>query len=638
MTPFSEDLQKINAEQSRFSKFCLDNSALCFFWHDSQGRYLYANSTAAQSLGYSLEELLNLSVYDIDPTITAESWDSIWEELCKRKSIIVEGINRRKDGTTFPVEVNVNLLEFEGQQCAAAFVQNITERIKVREALLLTQFSFDRAAMGIFRCGSDARILNVNEQACKSLAYTETELCNMTIFDIDPTVDHTNWHEIWQKLCTEEVVTFETVHRAKNGISFPVEITSNFLEYDGKQYSISFVRDISDRKNNALQRAKLEAHLQQIQKLESLGTLAGGIAHDFNNILSAIIGYTELSKLNCSDNPKVQHFLDQLSTASLRAKNLVQQILSFSRLSNSEKIPCDISRIVGEALSLIRATIPANIEISKNIASQLSAVVANETQIHQVIMNLCTNAYHAIADKSGLIHVDLVTTTISVKDTINHPDLDPGEYLKLIVTDTGSGIPAEILPKIFDPYFTTKTIGEGTGMGLSTVHGIIKDHSGSIKVYSELDRGTSFQIFLPTVESKPEKADEIIGQLPRGTESILFVDDEKLLLEIGKELLEGLGYRVETRASSIDALEAFRVNPNKYDLIISDMTMPNITGENLAAEIRKIRKDVPIILCTGFSTRLNSEKLLNIDITKVLMKPVTLADLAINTRLALAHD
>ena len=220
---------------------------------------------------------------------------------------------------------------------------------------------------------------------------------------------------------------------------------------------------------------------------------------------------------------------------------------------------------------------------------------------------------------------------------MNFPDLDPGEYLKLIITDTGSGIPEEIAAKIFDPYFTTKNSEKGTGLGLSTVHGIVKDHGGCIKVYSESNVGTSFQIFLPIVDLKAQKIDVLDEQLPCGSETILFIDDEKLLLEIGKELLETIGYKVETRASSIDALEAFRVRPAKYDLIISDMTMPKMTGDQLAIEIKKIEPKVPIILYTGFSTRINSEKLKKIGIAKVLMKPVTIKELAVNVRHALDH-
>jgi PAS domain S-box-containing protein len=588
--------------------------------------------------------LLGLTVVDLSPPSQAQGESSflLAEKLAdpsqQRVLQTFDWIHKTIDGQLFNAEVRLKTFGVdEGELLLVAFVRDITEQKQAEEALLLTQFSFDRAAIGIFRVGSDARILNANEQACKDLGYSESELCQMTVFDFDPTLDVNNWGDTRQKLRDKKIVNFETEHRRKDGTIFPVEITSNLLEFEGNQCSISFVRDITDKKNNAKMKTKMQAYLQQVQRLDSLGTLAGGIAHDFNNILSAIFGYTELTKLSCPDNPKVQHYLDQLGAASLRAKSLVQQILSFSRQSDSEKHPIDISRVINETLDLIRATVPTSIEISKNIPANLGVVVANETQMHQIVMNLCTNAYHAMGEEGGSIDVDLIVTTISAKDGINYPDLDPGEYLKLIVTDTGFGIPAEILSKIFDPYFTTKNPGEGTGLGLSTMHGIVKDHGGSIKVYSELNNGTSFQVFLPIAVSNPEKAANSVEQLPHGTETILFVDDEKLLLETGKELLESLGYRVETRASSIDALEAFRAQPDKYDLIVSDMTMPKITGEHLAVEIKKIQPNVPIILCTGFSKRLNSEKMIKIGVAKVLMKPVTINELAVNVRLALDH-
>lgn len=565
-------------------------------------------------------ELIGLTVFDLSPPEQAQGESSflLSEKLTNQSQQhslqTFDWIHKTVDGRLVNAEVRLKTFGVDhGEPLLVAFVRDITERKRNEEALLLTQFSFDRAAIGIFRIGIDSRILNVNEQACKDLGYSASELCQMAVLDFNTTLHANDWGNIWQKLCNEKIL----------------------LEFGGNQYSFSFARDITKRKNSEQHQAKIEAHLKQVQRLDSLGTLAGGIAHDFNNILSAIIGYTELTRMRCQDNDEVHHYLDQLDKASFRAKNLVQQILSFSRQGNLEKHPINISKIVHEALNLIRATVPATIEITTDIPSNLGTVLANETQIHQIVMNLCTNAYQSMDKEGGSIDMEISSTSIGTKDVTIYPDLDPGEYLKIIISDTGSGIPEEILSKIFDPYFTTKKPGEGSGLGLSTVHGIVKDHGGCIKVYSEPNRGTSFQIFLPVAESKVKKIDCSVEQLPHGSETILFVDDEKLLLEIGKELLESLGYRVETRASSIDALEAFRVQPAKYDLIVSDMTMPKMAGDHLAAEIRKIRPDLPIILCTGFSTRLNSEKLLKIGVAKVLMKPMTINELAVNVRLAL---
>jgi len=602
---------------------------------DSTGRILFANPHACSNYGYPLEEFVALSLFDIDPAITREIWPGLWQTICVKSSHSFEGINKRRDGSLFPVEVNVFLVEANGQMMTGAFTQDITERKKIEAEAQLTRFIFDKASVAILYGGEDGRILNVNEQACKYLGYTKDELCNLTVFDIDTSLSKEQIVKKWDETHEKRSLIFETEHKRKDGSLLPVEVTSNSLVYEGKRRSITFIKDISAKKQEEMQKAATNSRLQHIQRLDSLGTLAGGIAHDFNNILSAIFGYTELTKLACSDNAKVQHYLSQLSSAGLRAKNLVQQILNFSRQGDSEKQPLDISRIVNEALNLIRATVPTHIEIAKNVPANLGVILANETQIHQIVMNLCTNAYHAIHEESGLIDVVLTTATMTTRDAMNYPDLVPGNYLKLVVTDTGSGIPAEILPKIFDPYFTTKNPEEGTGLGLSTVHGIVKEHGGCLRVYSEQNRGSSFQVFLPMVELTSDTTAASVEQLPHGSETILFVDDEQLLLEIGKELLESLGYRVETRASSIDALEAFRIQQGKYDLVISDMTMPNMGGEHLAMEIKKIQPNVPIILCTGFSTRLNAENLLKTGVAKVLMKPVTMNELAVSVRRAL---
>ena len=407
-------------QQSKLSRFCLDQASFSFFRQGEDGRFLYANPRALESLGYSLDELLNMSVPDIDPTISKEKWPEIWQMMCDHESITLEAVHRRKDGTTFPVEVTANLLDFEGSRFGCSYVQDITERKRVEEALRLTQFSFDKASIGIFQSNMKAQILNVNDEACRSLGYTREELCAMEIFDIDPTVTREHWNELWQKIYEYQGDTFESVHLHKNGTQFPVEISSNRLEFNGEMVSISFVRDITAKKNNALQREKMEAHIRQAQRMDSLGTLAGGIAHDFNNILSAIIGYTELIQMGCQDNPKLQNYTSQLCVAGVRAKNLVKQILTFSRQGDSEKVPLDISRVINEALDLIRATVPSSIEILNAVKPNQGVVLANETQIHQIIMNLCTNAHHAMEEEGGLLEVDLVPTVVGPHDTLNH--------------------------------------------------------------------------------------------------------------------------------------------------------------------------------------------------------------------------
>ena len=411
--------------------------------------------------------------------------------------------------------------------------------------------------------------------------------------------------------------------------------------YDSNEDSKTYVgiqgiaRDITAYKQAREAKEKLEVQLLQAQKMDAIGTLAGGIAHDFNNILGAILGYAQLAQFAVPENKEAKEYIEQILTASDRAKGLVRQILAFSRQSKLEKIPVDIGIIAKEALKLLRASLPANIEIHQNVTSNQGSVLADQTQIHQIMMNLCTNALHAMESNGGTLAVTLVPVQLNADEATAYYDLKPDRYLKLTVTDSGCGMDAATLTRIFEPYFTTKEAGQGTGMGLSTVHGIVQDHGGSIKVYSEPGSGTSFHILLPSIEVEAQKETSTFEPLPAGTEHVLFVDDEKPLVDIGEEMLQKLGYKTDGRTSPYEALEAFRANPDKFDVIITDMTMPRMSGEKLAQEILKIRPNIPIIICTGFSRVVTPTKTGAMGIKDFLLKPLTMHDLAISIRRAL---
>jgi signal transduction histidine kinase/CheY-like chemotaxis protein len=376
------------------------------------------------------------------------------------------------------------------------------------------------------------------------------------------------------------------------------------------------------------QEKKLETQLRQAQKMEAIGTLAGGIAHDFNNILSAVIGYTELALINIPKESSLQNHLQQVLKAGSRAKDLVKQILTFSRQAEQEVGPFQIKLIAKEALKLLRASLPTTIEIRQDIQSD-STVLADPTQIHQVLMNLCTNAGYAMQETGGTLEVSLTNVELDSHFTGRHSDMAPGPHLRLTVSDTGHGMTPDVLERIFDPFFTTKGPGEGTGMGLSVVHGIVKSFGGTITVYSEPGKGSTFHVYLPIAEDlKDEGETEVIEPLPTGNERILLIDDEQPLVDIGKQMLERLGYEVITRTSSIEALELFRAQPDRFDLVITDMTMPNMTGDKLAMEIMKIRPDVPVILCTGFSPAITEEEANAWGIQALLEKPLLRHDLA----------
>lgn len=379
---------------------------------------------------------------------------------------------------------------------------------------------------------------------------------------------------------------------------------------------------------------RMQMELTQSEKFRALGQMSSGVAHDFNNILGAIIGYGELAIYDTQEDLTRQS-LEQVLKASNRAKELVRQILTFSRQSKQKKIPIRSDQIVKEALKLLRASLPSIIEIREDIAAAAGIIRADPTQIHQVLLNLCTNAHHAMSETGGVLGITLASVALKDEDVSTLPDIEPGRYVRLSVSDTGHGMDSDTISQIFDPYFTTKEKGVGTGMGLAVVLGITRSHGGAIRVFSELNKGTTFDVFFPVVDTEIQYEGEPLGPLPSGRERILFVDDEDALAELGRQMLERLGYRVTSGINPIQALETFRGNPNNFDLVVTDMTMPGMTGDELARELMKIRPDTPVILCTGFSERITAEKAKEMGIKELAMKPLVMKDLATTIRKAL---
>jgi len=423
--------------------------------------------------------------------------------------------------------------------------------------------------------------------------------------------------------------TLQLEHYCKDGSTIWVELTASFMrDKAGEVIGIlGTSRDISERKKAGQEKKILETRLQQAHKMEAIGTLAGGIAHDFNNILSAVLGYTEMALEDVEVGSLTHRNLQGVFTAGNRAKDLVAQILTFSRQADQEFRPVQVELIVKEAIKLLRASLPSTIEIRQNITSN-STTLADPTQIHQVLMNLCTNAEHAMQGTGGQLAVSLSDVAIDSKFEARQLDINPGAYLRLDVSDTGHGMTAEVKKRIFDPFFTTKETGKGTGMGLSVVHGIVKSHKGAIAVKSEQGKGSTFEVFLPVSQHKEKLTTEADTMLPTGNERILLVDDEKTLVDLGRQMLERLGYSVESRTSSIEALEMFKTRSDEFDLVITDMTMPNLTGEKLAGELMKIRADIPVVLCTGFSEQITEERAKELGIKEYILKPIVLNKLA----------
>jgi len=414
---------------------------------------------------------------------------------------------------------------------------------------------------------------------------------------------------------------FEAQLKHKNNSVIWVSTNAKILkDEEGNFIGVEGIsRDVTDRK-------ELEYKLMQAQKMESIGTLAGGIAHDFNNILSSVFGYTELALDDAKKGTLLHEHLQEVLKAGNRAKDLVKQILTFSRQVEGEQKPIQVKPIVKEALKLLRVSIPTSIDFKTNVQSN-SLIIGDPTKIHQVILNLCTNAAHAM-DDGGILTVNLSDVELDSEFVSNHSSLKPGPYINLTVTDTGHGIPPGVMERIFDPFFTTKEKGQGTGMGLSVVHGIVHSHGGTIFAYSKPGKGSTFRIYLPTIERRLKPEERAEKPIPRGAERILFIDDEPDIAKVGSKILESLGYNVVTRTSSIEALELFKAQKENFDLVITDMTMPHMTGEKLAEELMQIRFNIPVILCTGFSSRMDEQKALDIGIRSFISKPILKRDIA----------
>jgi PAS domain S-box-containing protein len=443
------------------------------------------------------------------------------------------------------------------------------------------------------------------------------------------------YHHQRELIETESKQTCELGIVKKDGSQFHAQMECiPVFDENGKLDQIrAAMTDITVRKRAEGEKARLEVQLRRAQKMESIGTIAGGIAHEFNNILGVIIGNNELALMDMPDWNPAKNCLKEIQKASLRAKDVVRNILSFARKTPAERTPIRISTVIKESLKLLRASIPTMIEIRQNISCEREMILADPTEVNQVLMNLCTNAVHATGVEAGALEVGLEPIALDKDSAAKYDGLNPGDFVKLTVRDTGHGIDPEIIGRIFDPYFTTKSLAERTGMGLAIVYGIVKKHDGAIRVESEAGKGTIFEVLFPlhegVVEQEVKEKPEV---LPKGTERILFVDDEPSLVEMAERMLRRLGYDVETKTSSVEALDLFKEEPDRFDLVITDIGMPHMAGDMLAQKLIKIRPDVPVIICTGYSDRMDEDNAKERGIKAFVMKPLLMRDLAKTVR------
>ena len=628
--------EALKESNERF-RVLFENAPDPFYINKMDGTIVDGNKAAEKLLGYKKEEFIGVNFIETG-ILSGRDIPKALNLLGQNQKGYPTGPDEftmiRKDGTPVCAEILTLPVEIRDEKLVLGIARDVTDRKQADEALRLSEEKFSKAFQSSpvwvsIATVSEGRFLEVNDTFTKISGFTRQEAIGNTSFDLGFWLDRERDRErALQIFCAQGYFrNFEMKMRFKDGKDHTMLWSADPIDFEGQECLISVLMDITEHKITQQEKAGLESRLQQAQKMEAIGTLAGGIAHDFNNILSAVMGYTELALIDAEKDSILYRNLKEVFKASGRAKDLVQQILTFSRQTEQERKPVQIKLICKETIKFLRASLPTSITIRQEIKSD-SLIMADPTQIHQVLMNLCTNAGYAMGDKGGVLELKLKDVKLEADLTAKYPELKPGPYLELTVSDTGHGIPAHIIEQIFDPFFTTKGKGEGTGMGLSVVHGIVGSYGGTITVSSEPAKGSNFKIYLPTVERDMEPlpiAEEPFGS---GTERILLIDDETAIVDIGKQMLESLGYKITARTSSIEALELFKAKADSFDLVITDMTMPNMNGDKLARELIRIKPEIPVILCTGYSAQINQKQAMAMGIRAFVSKPVLRREIA----------
>ena len=487
---------------------------------------------------------------------------------------------------------------------------------------------FDTASDGIMICLPDGKLVSVNDAFARMHGYNSDEILAINLSDLDGPNTEKLIEERMQRILSGESISFEAEHFHKDGHLFPLEVTASLIRSEGQPFIQALHRDISERKQAELERARMVERLNESQKMEALGTLAGGVAHDFNNVLAIISGNLELARQDLGQDHPARESLEEIAKASRRSKDLVQQILAFSRRQTLDRKPTSLSLVVLESARLLRASLPSTLSLNVSYEAETPPVMANASQINQVLLNLCSNAAHAVESQEspGVIDVRLEACTISE----TRGELRPGRYARLTVRDNGSGMDETIRSRIFEPFYTTKPVGRGTGLGLSVVHGILHSHEASVEVESAPGHGSTFRVYFPAVEvpvtDSPATAPKSATATGKG-KSVLFVDDEKGLVQLMKRLLERQGFRISGYTDPREALSAVRADPDQFDLVVTDYSMPLMSGLDLAQALREVRADLPVIMASGYITDELRAKAPAAGICELIYKPNTVEDL-----------
>ena len=593
-----------------------------------EGFLKFVNNRFAEMLGYAPEEMVGRQYWDF---IHPED-----REMVKNISLAVargevappeyEFRHKSKDGETVWVHNLATIIQYQGQTANMGNLTQINDRKQAEEALRESEARYreilENVLVGAYQVTLDGKFLFANRKMIRMFGFSSYEELEATGSIAELYARPEERTEVVDEIISKGFINDDFEFKHKNGQSIWVKLhTRKATNKDGAVILEGLMEDVTETK-------KIAALLQQSQKMEAIGTLAGGIAHDFNNILAIILGNAELAADDVPDWNPASASLKEIHQASIRAKDMVQQLLAFSRKSDEESRPTSIAPIIKESMKMLRSVIPTSFEFKQHISDDPCNIMGDATQINQIVMNLVTNAADSMSEEGGFLEVTLENLLLQEEKSCFDWVLSPGPYVRLKVRDTGEGIEPKIMDRIFEPYYTTKEVGKGTGMGLSLIHGIVKRHGGGVRVESEVGKGTLFEIYFPALEKTFEEEKAPNGEIRGGAERILFVDDEESMVKLNRQRLERLGYQVKSTTKPLEALEWFKADPDQFDVIITDMTMPRMSGDRLAAEVLEIRPHMPVIICTGYSERMSAEKAEALGVSKYIEKPIDLRNLA----------
>lgn len=646
-----QELVKELKNEATIYKTIVEASTDALFLETPDGKILDANEKAVELLGYTKEELLKLTVFDLVPEKTRKELPKLFHKIKLKKGVTIEAENLRKDGKVIPVEVSSKLFSFKGEEILSVEVRDITQRKKLEKELkesLENQLRINDELMqttirlkeseekyrNLIEHSNDGiyiliggKFILVNKKFEEIIGYTFNEL-NSPEFVFESTIAPEDRQMIrlrGEKLKRGEEVSSKYRFRCvtKSGTKKYLETSVSYVKYEGEIATHGIVRDITEQR-------KLEEQFLQSQKMEAIGKLAGGIAHDFNNLLTGILGFAELLYSRAQDE-KTKHASEVILTTCRQAAKLTAQLLNFSRKGEFNPEPISINESIRNVLTLLEKMIHKDIEINCELQDKINITEADSGQVEQAIMNVVLNSFDAMP-KGGQVSISSSNVFLDEKYCSSFPNLKPGNYVKVSVTDTGTGMTDEVKSRVFEPFFSTKGKGEGTGLGLSTVYGIMKNHNGHINIYSEINEGTTVNVYLPVVKAKKGTQKETKVEFLKGSETILLIDDEKVVRKVGKEILEELGYKSLIASSGEEGIRLYKENIDDIKLVILDMIMPDMDGETTYQKLKKINPDIKVIIASGYSQNGTAEKIVKKEKSIFVQKPFQIKELSDSIR------